>query len=598
MTQSQIIEIPLEQIVTGRANVRKHIGNLEELKESIRALGVLQPILVRPLVNGRYEVVAGARRVAAAREIGLATIPAVVQQLENGDALIVSLTENIQRGNLDIDEEAEAYQRLIQLYGSITEVSRRVHKSEREIRRVLDAYGALTRLQTLSTSSSPAPVVTSRFTQEERREGLVLPPRHAAALQATFTAIQKEIPPENRDSRFVELARAIAPYSEEQAQRILQEFKLHPNDSIEDIVSRALTPTEVQARLSLATARQLDEIVKERGVRPDDVVEEAVRVYVAAQSKIGGVPVQKPPDAIISEALELYARQQRREVQMATRREEIAYLLATAPSAPAGKHTVIIGDAREVLPQMPPASIDLIVTSPPYFGLKEYGHDLGIATEHLDRYLDDLLGIFGECFRVLREGRFICVVIGQFTSDEMAVFIPGHLAVLLERVGFHFKREHIWVKPLGVQGIWNRGTTAFLYNPWPRNTMINIHHEHILVYQKGDRPEVFEKRDPLSEEEIKEFCWSVWELPPSEIKEHPAPFPVEIPYRLIKMYSYAGETVLDPFLGSGTTLQAAMRLGRNSIGIEVAESYLPLIQRVVPGARITRYDKGELLPSM
>ena len=128
--------------------------------------------------------------------------------------------------------------------------------------------------------------------------------------------------------------------------------------------------------------------------------------------------------------------------------------------------------------------------------------------------------------------------------------------------------------------------------------MINIHHEHILVYQKGDRPEVFEKRDPLSEEEIKEFCWSVWELPPSEIKEHPAPFPVEIPYRLIKMYSYAGETVLDPFLGSGTTLQAAMRLGRNSIGIEVAESYLPLIQRVVPGARITRYDKGELLPSM
>lgn len=326
MTQTTAIEIPLDCLVPSRVNVRKHIGDLEELKASIRALGVLQPILVRPLGDERYEIVAGIRRVAAAREIGLASIPAIVQELENGDALIASLTENIQRGNLDIDEEGEAYKYLLQIYGSVSEVARRVHKSERHIRRTLDAYEALLRLQATATPSSPAPVVSARPLPEERREGLVLPPRHAAALQGTFAAVQNEIPQAKRDILFVEVARAIAPYPEEQALRILQEFKLHPNDPLEEIISRALTPTEVRARLSLPTARGLDEIAKERGARPDDVVEEAVRVYLSAQRVLeetvsGKAPVptvlpQVPsPEAVIQEALAVYAREKQREAE-------------------------------------------------------------------------------------------------------------------------------------------------------------------------------------------------------------------------------------------------------------------------------------------
>jgi len=257
-------------------------------------------------------------------------------------------------------------------------------------------------------------------------------------------------------------------------------------------------------------------------------------------------------------------------------------------------HKVVIGDARQVLKLMPDSSVDLVVTSPPYFDLKEYpDNPRRVNTQSLDRYLEDLETIFDGCFRVLRDGTFLCVVVGQFTSEEVSHFIPSHIAQLLESIGFRYRREHVWMKPLGIQGLWNRGTTSFLKEPYPRNTMINIHHEHILIFQKGDKPSVFHGRNPLTEDEIKRWCWSVWELPVSEVKEHPAPFPNAIAERLIKMYSYEGEIVLDPFLGSGTTMKTAKTLRRRSIGIDVAPEYLPLIQKMVGGADIIRYDKGK-----
>lgn len=597
----QIAQIPISALVFGTVNVRKQVGDISELRESIRRDGILQPILVRPLHDGRYEVIAGKRRVTAAQELGMEFVPAVIQNLENGDALVASLIENIQRGNLDVEEEGEAYERLIQIYGSRQAVARRVNKSTRHIQEVLDALETLRMLRRVSKATGEAmpsvTTVTARSTQE-RGNNPVLPAYHAAELYAAWAAVRDEIPAEEQDRKFADLARIIASHQQEKALRILREFKLRPTAPLDEIISRALAPTEVSTRLSLPEARRLEQVAEERGVQPGRVVEEAVRVYVTAQEKLKEVPVQKPPDAVIAEALDLYARQQRREAQLARQREEIQQvLLSSTQSVPAADCRAIIGDAREVLPQMPPASVDLVITSPPYFGLKEYGHNLGVETEHLDQYVNDLRAIFAECFRVLRDGRFACVVVGQFTSEAVSVYLPGLVAEILEDIGYRFRREHIWVKPLGIQGIWNRGTTSFLYNPWPRNTMINIHHEHILIYQKGEHPEVFERRDPLSEEEVKEFCWSVWELPPSEIKGHPAPFPLEIPRRLIKMYSYTGEVILDPFLGSGTTLRAAVDLGRAGIGIEVAETYLALIQRMVPGIRIVRYDKGESLGS-
>jgi DNA modification methylase len=172
----------------------------------------------------------------------------------------------------------------------------------------------------------------------------------------------------------------------------------------------------------------------------------------------------------------------------------------------------------------------------------------------------------------------------------------------MEDIGFSYKREHIWVKPRGTQGIWNRGTTEFLRKPYPRNTMINIQHEHILIFHKGKNIRI-KQSEKLTEQEVKNFSWSIWEIPVSEVKEHPAPFPEEIPKRLIRMYSYKNETVLDPFLGSGTTAKVALDLGRNCIGIEVNPEYLELIKKSIALSqkrlfsivdfKILRYDQGE-----
>ena len=264
---------------------------------------------------------------------------------------------------------------------------------------------------------------------------------------------------------------------------------------------------------------------------------------------------------------------------------------------------IIVGDAREVLDDIPLDYVDLIVTSPPYFALKKYPeHPKAINMISAHGYFEDLKEIFEKSYKVLKNGSFVCVVVGQYTSKDHSVFIPGEITKLLEDIGFKYRREHIWVKPKGTQGIWNRGTTAFLKNPYPRNTMINIHHEHVLIFQKGSDIRI-KKTERLSEREVKEYSWSLWEIPVSPIKEHPAPFPEEIPKRLLKMYSYKNEIVLDPFLGSGTTAKVAMDLGRNCIGIEVNPKYLTLVEKSVGltqsrllspvSYRIIRYDRNE-----
>lgn len=266
---------------------------------------------------------------------------------------------------------------------------------------------------------------------------------------------------------------------------------------------------------------------------------------------------------------------------------------------------ISLGDSRVVLNQIPNNFIDLVVTSPPYFALKKYSKNAKeISINSIEAYLNDLKDIFAKCFSLLKDGSFICVIVGQYTSKDKSYFIPGAVAQLMVDIGFEYRREHIWVKPLGTQGIWNRGTTEFLKKPFPRNTMINIHHEHVLIFQKGKNTRIRED-ERLSEKEVKEYSWSIWEIPVSMVKNHPAPFPEELAKRLIKMYSYQGEVVADPFLGSGTTCKAALDLKRNCIGIEINPGYLPLIQKAVGLTQerlhnpvkfsIARFGEGEVL---
>ena len=255
-----------------------------------------------------------------------------------------------------------------------------------------------------------------------------------------------------------------------------------------------------------------------------------------------------------------------------------------SPTTPHYSDTVTAiyhGDARDMT-AVPNASVHLIITSPPYWDLKNYrnSQQMGLGQSY-EEYLGEIRKVGLECHRVLQPGRFLCWIIGTRVSDGDMKHIPGESIRIFEEIGFTFKKEIIWAKPKGTQGLWQRGTTQFLkHKPFPTCANLNIQHEYILILQREGE---FEPRTDhrLSEDFIKQTAWSVWELGVSMTKGHPAPFPIEIPRRLIKLYSWPGETVLDPFLGTGTTVIAARELGRKGIGYEVSEEYCGLAENAI-----------------
>ena len=245
--------------------------------------------------------------------------------------------------------------------------------------------------------------------------------------------------------------------------------------------------------------------------------------------------------------------------------------------------SLLCGDARDMA-EVLSDGVDLAITSPPYWTIKNYRHEQQIGLgQSYEEYLQQLAVVGHELYRVLRPGRFLCWIIGTHVSDGELKHIPADCIGIFGEIGFVLRKEIIWTKPKGTQGLWQRGTTQFLKaKPYPGQANINIQHEFILVFQKpGEFPVREEHR--LAESFIKDVAWSVWELPVSQVKGHPAPFPMELPARLIQLFSYPGELVLDPFAGTGTTLIAARRLGRRCIGYDISEEYCELAASLIRG---------------
>lgn len=254
-----------------------------------------------------------------------------------------------------------------------------------------------------------------------------------------------------------------------------------------------------------------------------------------------------------------------------------------APFYRDGSVTIHQGDAR-AMKALRDASVHLVVTSPPYWDLKNYrdAQQVGLGQTY-DEYLQGIAQVARECHRVLQPGRFLCWVVGTRVSDGDMKHIPAESIRIFGAQGFTLKKEIIWVKPKGTQGLWQRGTTQFLKDkPFPTCANINIQHETILILQReGDFEAPAHYR--LTEAFIKETAWSVWQLPVAMTKGHPAPFPLEIPRRLIELYSWPNDTVLDPFAGTGTTLVAARELGRQAVGYEINPTYCRLAVEALLG---------------
>ncbi|ADQ08161.1 DNA methylase N-4/N-6 domain protein [Caldicellulosiruptor hydrothermalis 108] len=248
---------------------------------------------------------------------------------------------------------------------------------------------------------------------------------------------------------------------------------------------------------------------------------------------------------------------------------------------------IIIGDSRN-MSEIDNETIDLIITSPPYWHLKDYGvaNQIGYG-QTLHEYLKDLYRVWQECFRVLKEGRRLCINIGDQFARSIVYgrykIIPLHSEIIAqcEDIGFDYMGAIIWQKKTTMNT--SGGANVMGSYPYPPNGMIEIDYEFILIFKKpGKSPKVspeIKEKSILTKEEWKEYFSGHWYFKGEKQTEHEAMFPDELPYRLIKMFSFVGDTVLDPFLGSGTTLKVALELERNGIGYEINPDFLEVINK-------------------
>jgi len=240
------------------------------------------------------------------------------------------------------------------------------------------------------------------------------------------------------------------------------------------------------------------------------------------------------------------------------------------------------------MPELADASVDLVVTSPPYWHLKDYGvpGQIGYG-QTLHDYLRDLYRVWAEVYRVLKPGRRLCVNIGdQFARATVYgryKVIPLHAEVIAqaEQIGFDYLGAIIWQKKTTIN---STGGAAIMGSyPHPPNGIVEIDYEYILIFKKPGKsprvPKAIKEASRLTKEEWKTFFSGHWHFGGARQVEHEAVFPPELPRRLIRMFSFVGDIVLDPFAGSGTTIEQALALGRHAIGYEISPRFIALMQK-------------------
>jgi modification methylase len=240
--------------------------------------------------------------------------------------------------------------------------------------------------------------------------------------------------------------------------------------------------------------------------------------------------------------------------------------------------------SSESMNELPDRCVHLMITSPPYNVTKEYDDDLSLA-----EYRALLKRVFAETFRVLVDGGRACINVANLGRKP---YIPLHSLIIteMEDLGFLMRGEIIWDKGASASPSTAWGSWKSASNPTLRDV-----HEYILVFSKGSfsRPPAGRK-STIGREEFLLWTKSVWSFPAQRARAvgHPAPFPLELPARLIQLYSFEGDVILDPFCGSGTACLAARDAGRHFVGYDIAESYVKIaLERLGGGEAITRKKK-------
>lgn len=252
-------------------------------------------------------------------------------------------------------------------------------------------------------------------------------------------------------------------------------------------------------------------------------------------------------------------------------------------------HRIILGDCR-TMPEIADESAHLIVTSPPYANLKQYTpgnpDQLGDIVDY-EEFLDELDRVWSECYRMLVPGGRICCVVGDVNvarskgGRHHVLPLGSDIRVRARRLGFDHLQGILWYKVANIK-LEASKSSRYLGKPNLPNGIIKNDVEHIIFLKKpGYRsPSAeMEERSFIPTDEYIRYFRTIWDdIRGASLRDHPAPFPVELASRLIRMFSFAGDTVVDPFGGTGTTALAALQLGRSSFTYEVEPAYIPLIK--------------------
>lgn len=248
------------------------------------------------------------------------------------------------------------------------------------------------------------------------------------------------------------------------------------------------------------------------------------------------------------------------------------------------ENTIILGNS-EFMKEIPANSVHLMITSPPYNATKEYDQDLTLS-----EYLSLLRNVFTETYRVLVHGGRACINVANL-GRKPYIPLSDHISMIMLEIGYLMRGEIIWYKGAGAGVSMAWGSWQSATNPVLRDT-----HEYILVFSKGSfkRKKPIGKENTITREQFMEWTKSVWIMNPESAQKigHPAPFPIELPYRLIQLYTYTNDIVLDPFMGSGTTAIAALKSGRKYIGYDIDPVYVRLAkERIMAYKQQIQSDK-------
>ena len=285
-------DLETHKLFVGEMNVRRSVGDLTELKLSIQEKGILQPILVRPQKN-KYEVIVGSRRFEAAKALGLKIVPAIIRPLNDAEAISLSLVENIQRNDLELEEEAEGILKLMKLdpkrFASVKAVAKTLGRSESAVRELLDAYELTFKLREggMRIHAARAPP------EEERKRAEAIPIKHTELIaRALRTEEVRKLPTREFERKIPEIVKAIAPLPEEEARKVVDQFKMFPERPIQRIKDEALakqTGVAVKVYFAPRIARALDQAAEERDMSEEELVSIAVEEWLVLKGYLKSV---------------------------------------------------------------------------------------------------------------------------------------------------------------------------------------------------------------------------------------------------------------------------------------------------------------------